>query len=97
VSQKTTIVPSNAIRIQVTQHGYEPPRIEIPANTPMTLAFIRDATANCGSEVVFRSLGIRKALPPGATTLVQLPAQPAGEISFSCGMGMFRGMAVITK
>jgi hypothetical protein len=87
-------VPPNAIRIRVTQHGYEPATVAIPANAPSTLAFTRDSTPNCGSEVVFPSLGIRKELPVGETVLVSVPARLPGEIGFSCGMGMYRGMIV---
>jgi plastocyanin domain-containing protein len=78
----------------VTQHGYQSAKLEIPSNTSLTLAFRRESEPNCGSEVVFPSQNIRKALPPGRTILVQLPAQAAGEIAFSCGIGMFRGMIV---
>jgi hypothetical protein len=88
------VIPPNAVRIQVSQHGYAPARLEIPANKAMTLAFTRDTSPSCGSEIVFPSLGIRKAIAPGSTVLVALPAQAAGEISFSCGMGMFKGMVV---
>jgi hypothetical protein len=91
---KTTI-PPDAVRIQISERGYDPAKIEIPANRPLTLAFTRDATPNCGSEVVFPSLGIRKQLPVGETVLVELPAQPAGELAFGCGMGMYRGMIVV--
>lgn len=90
----TPVVPPNAIRIQVSERGFEPAHVEIPANRALTLAFTRDATPNCGSEVVFPSLGIRKALPIGETVLVQLPAQASGELAFGCGMGMYRGMFV---
>jgi hypothetical protein len=87
-------IPADARRIRVTQYGYEPARIDIPADTPLKLAFTRESGPNCGSEVVFPTLGVRKALPLGETVLVELPAQPAAEISFSCGMGMYRGMIV---
>lgn len=87
-------VPADAIRIRVTQRGYEPPMIEIPAHAAVTLAFTRDGSPNCGSQVVFPSLGIRQALPLSQTVLIQLPAQAAGQLAFSCGMGMFRGMVV---
>jgi hypothetical protein len=87
-------VPVNAVRIRVTQRGYEPAIVEIPAGTGVTLAFTRESSPNCGSEVVFPALGIRKALPLGQTVLVNLPAQSAGEIGFSCGVGMYRGMMV---
>jgi hypothetical protein len=89
-----TPIPARAIRVKVTRHGFDPPTLEIPANRESTIAFTRDTTPNCGSEIVFPALGIRQKLTLGGTALVRLPAQPGGEIAFSCGMGMFRGMAV---
>jgi hypothetical protein len=90
----TVTIPADAIQIRVTQHGYQPAKLDIPADTPVTLAFTRESEPNCGSEVIFPALNIRKPLPLGQTVLVPLPAQAAGEIAFSCGMGMFRGMIV---
>jgi hypothetical protein len=87
-------VPPGALRIRVTQHGYEPAKLEFPANQPVTLAFTRESPSGCGAEVVFPSLNIRKALPLGETVLVSLPPQSDGEISLSCGMGMLRGAIV---
>ena len=84
-----------ARRVRIGQHGYEPARIGIPAQKQLTLAITRDTAPNCGAEIVLPKLGIRKALPPGETTLIDLPPQPAGEIAFSCGMGMYRGMIVV--
>jgi len=89
-----TAIPAGAIKVQVTQHGYEPATVKFPANQPVTLAFTRDTTPNCGSEVVFPTLGIRRQIPLGGAILIELPPQPAGEIAFSCGMGMYRGMMV---
>jgi plastocyanin domain-containing protein len=87
-------IPPGALRVRVTQHGYDPAKLEFPANQPMTLAFTRESPLGCGAEVVFPSLSIRKLLPLGETVLVSLPPQPTGEIRFSCGMGMLRGMIV---
>ena len=87
-------ISSGAIRIRVTRYGYKPAKITIPANMATTLAFIRDATPNCGAEVIFPALGIRTKIPLGGTVEIKLPPQPAGEIAFSCGMGMYRGMAI---
>jgi plastocyanin domain-containing protein len=44
---------------------------------------------------VFPSLGIARDLPLGTTTIIELPAQPAGELRFTCGMGMYKGALVI--
>ena len=90
----STEVPPGAVRVRVTSHGYEPAKLDIPANQALEIAFTRDTTSNCGGEVIFPTLGIRKTLPLGQTVIVKLPAQPAGEISFSCGMGMYRGMMI---
>jgi len=86
--------PAGAIAIRVTQHGYDPASLEIPAGRPVTLAITRDGAPNCGSEIVFPALAIRRKLPLGETVLVSLPAQPKSELAFSCGMGMYRGMLV---
>jgi hypothetical protein len=88
-------VPADALKLRITARGYEPSRLEIPANRPITLAITREPSPNCGAEIFFPSLGIRRAIPLGETVLVELPPQPAGELTFSCGMGMFRGMLVI--
>ena len=87
-------VPQGSLRIRVTQHGYEPSKLEFPKDQPVTLAFTRESPSGCGAEVIFPSLNIRKVLPLGETVLVSLPPQSAGEISFSCGMGMLRGAIV---
>ena len=36
-------------------------------------------------------MGIQKILPETGETLIDLPAQEAGTLRFSCGMGMYRG------
>ncbi len=87
-------IPPGALHVRVTRHGYDPAKLEFPANQPVTLAFTRESSSGCGSEVVFLSLSIRKALPLGETVLVSLPPQSAGEIGFSCGMGMLRGTII---
>lgn len=91
---KSQAIPDGAPVIHVTQHGYDPPRLEIPAGLPVKIAFVRDNSPSCGSEVVFPALGIRKALAPNSTVVIDLRAQAAGEISFTCGMGMYRGMII---
>jgi len=45
--------------------------------------------------VVFPELGIRQALPPRETVVVRLPSLGPRQVSFSCGMGTYRGMIVL--
>jgi len=88
-----TKLPAGAIAVTVDSHGFTPARIEVKSGKPVTLAVTRAATPNCGSQIVFPSLGIKRDLPVGQTTLISLPALK-GEVSFACGMGMLRGMIV---
>jgi hypothetical protein len=86
---------ANAIHIQVTHAGFTPGRITIPANQAVRLAFERMDAENCASAVVFPALGIRRDLPAGRTTVIELPSTAPGEVGFSCGMGMYKGAEVV--
>lgn len=76
--------------------GYAPSVIEVDAGRPVRLTFDRRESNPCSEEVVFGSLGIRRALPAFARTTIEFtPTQP-GRIEFTCGMGMLHG-AVVAK
>jgi hypothetical protein len=87
-------VPRDAIRLSVGSGGFVPARIEVAAGRATTLAVTRDTQPNCAGKIVFPDLGITRDLPPGRTVIVQLPAMPARELKFACGMGMYRGLIV---
>ena len=88
-------VPADAIKVTLSSKGYEPSRIEAKKGQPIKLAFYRADAENCGGEVVFPSLGIRKKLPVGQTTVVEVTPKEMGELAFTCGMGMLRGALVV--
>ena len=85
---------ADAIRVEVTRAGFSPARIAVPAGKPFRLAFERRDAENCASSVVFPELSMKKDLPAGTTTVVDLPALKTAELSFSCGMKMYRGAVV---
>ncbi|HEY4364165.1 MAG TPA: YHYH protein [Bryobacteraceae bacterium] len=87
--------PPGAIPIRITASGYEPARIETTGGGPVKLWFTRTGEPNCGGQVVFPSLGIRREIPLGGSVLVEIPAPLSGEIRFTCGMGMDRGMIMV--
>jgi hypothetical protein len=93
IAQTAARIPGGAISIQVDSRGFTPARIEAAAAMPVTLAITRAATPNCGSRIVFPSLGIKRDLPVGETAVIELP-RLVGGLAFTCGMGMFRGMIV---
>ena len=93
LSRAPKTIPARAIRVLVDARGFTPARIEAITGMPVTLAITRAATPNCGSRIVFPSLGIERDLPVGETSIIELPRLTGGLV-FACGMGMFRGAIV---
>lgn len=86
---------ADAIRINVTASGYEPSQISVKRGQTLKLAFYRTDAQNCAGTVTFPRLNITRELPVGETVVIELTPKEAGEVSFTCGMGMYKGMLVV--
>lgn len=83
-------------KVRIVVDGqYTPEVVHVRRNIPVTLEFVRNDKGACTSEVVFADLNMRRALPEGKTTTIELPPQEPGEIHFTCGMGMLHGTVVV--
>ena len=82
-------------RVRVSGRGFSPAEVVIPPGQPWRIAIERTSEPNCASQIVIPALGIRKELPLGETTILDLPPLKDGRLSFSCGMGMYSGMFLI--
>ena len=78
----------------VVRGGYEPATVRVPAGKPVRLVFDRQETSPCSEEVVFPAFGIRKFLPTGRQTTVEITAPTPGRYEFTCGMSMLHGAVV---
>ncbi len=87
--------PPGSVLVNVSMVGFDPAVIEAKAGQPLKLAFFRPNAANCGREVVFPDLGIRKDLPPGETTVVEVTPTKSGTLGFECGMKMLKGQLIV--
>ena len=94
---KAANIPSGATKITVSSNGYEPSSISVVKGQPVKLAFYRADSNNCGGEVMFAKLNIKKKLPVGKTVLVEFTPTEAGEIAFACGMNMLSGKLIVTE
>jgi len=92
---KNANVPDGATKITVSKSGYEPASINAKKGEKLTLAFYRADAENCGGEVVFPKLKIKKKLPVGETVLVEITPQESGELAFACGMDMLKGKVLV--
>jgi plastocyanin len=78
----------------VVRGGYSPAAIRVRAGQPVRLIFDRQETSSCSEEVVFPDFGIRRFLPAGTQTAIELTPPKAGVYEFTCGMGMLRGKLI---
>jgi len=88
-------VPPGSVLVNVSMTGFDPATIGAKAGQPIKLAFYRPNAQNCASEVVFPALGIKKELPPGQTTVVEITPPKSGPLAFACGMNMLKGKLIV--
>lgn len=94
-AKNTAPVPGDAIKIIVSSDGYSPSSVSVNKGQPVRLAFFRKDANNCGGEVVFSKLDIRRKLPVGETVIVEFTPKEEGELTFACGMNMLKGKIVV--
>jgi len=82
-------------QIMVNEQGYEPAKVRLRAGVPARLTFVRTTDKTCGTEVVFPSLNIKRALPLNEAVVVAFTPATSGEIAFACGMNMLHGTIVV--
>ena len=75
--------------------GYTPDTVIVSRGKPVRLNFRREETASCSDKVVFEHFGKSAELPTGELVAVELMPKEAGEFSFACPMGMFRGRLIV--
>ncbi len=78
----------------IVDGGYSPAAIRVKARQPVRLVFDRRDTGGCSEEVVFPDFGIRRFLPTGEKTVIEVTPPKKGRYEFTCGMSMLRGAIV---
>ena len=94
---KTSVVEAHTrtVKIRVDKNGFSPSSVELEAGHKVNFVFNRADKNNCGSVVVFPKLKVRKNLPVGKDVIVSFTPREAGQMTFTCGMGMYKGNIVI--
>ena len=75
--------------------SYIPDRIEVQADRPVRLTFVRREANPCTEQLIVPEFGIVKDLPVGKPVAVEFTPDRAGEFEFHCGMNMVRGRLVV--
>ena len=74
--------------------GYSPSTIRAKAGAPLRVVFDRRDTASCSDEIVFPDFGVRRFLPTGEKTTIEITPEKPGRYEFMCGMSMHRGTLI---
>ena len=89
---RTQFDPGGHQVVEITVHrGYQPDSIRASAGVPLRIVFWREDDDACSERVVFSNPRLDHRLSATGATTIDLPAQPPGEIRFTCGMGRYRG------
>lgn len=81
--------------IAVTEKGFEPDKVSLRAGVHARLTFLRTTDKTCGTEVVFPSLNIKRALPLNEPVAIEFTPAKTGDLAFACGMNMLKGTVVV--
>ena len=81
--------------IEVTENGYSPTILHLPANQPITIEWVTNNTQTCARSVVVPGLNYQKILPPTGRIKFDIPAQEKGTVlRYTCSMGMYPSQLV---
>jgi len=93
-SSNTNEAVQNA-KVVVSEQGYEPAKVTLRAGTPARITFVRTTDKTCGTEVVFPSLNVKRALPLNEPVVIEFTPARSGDIAFACGINMLKGVVVV--
>jgi plastocyanin domain-containing protein len=75
--------------------GYSPNVVQAKVGEPLRLVFDRKDDSSCSEEIVMPEFGVRRFLPTGTRTAIDITPTKAGRHQFTCGMGMLRGTVIV--
>lgn len=83
-----------AIRIDVTEKGFEPPSVTVKRGIAARLTFVRRTDNTCATAVTVPGYGITRELPLNTPVVIEFEPKES-EVKFTCGMSMFAGRIVV--
>lgn len=85
----------DVIKIVVEDGVYQPAHISVPADTEISLEFLRKDETPCAEMVIFPELNISESLPLNKTKSIKLKSLEKGSYQFHCQMQMYKGELVV--
>ncbi|WP_243989387.1 cupredoxin domain-containing protein [Thalassolituus sp. C2-1] len=90
-----TTLANDELLIIVENGTYQPARIRLPANQPVSLNFLRKDASPCSEVLLIPDLHISDTLPLNKRKRIDLPPMSKGDYAFHCQMQMYRGQLTV--
>ena len=84
--------------IAVTEKGFEPEDLSVPAAKPVTIVFHRETDATCAKQIVLETgdgTKIQKDLPLNTPVEIATTFPKAGKLTYACAMDMMKGTITV--
>ena len=86
---------SGRIAIAVTENGFEPTTVTVPAGKPVTLVVTRQTDKTCATDFVMPEHHINQPLPLGKPVEITFTPEKPGELTYACAMDMYKGKVIV--
>lgn len=96
--QEVNTAPKSPYEIDITEKGFEPGDLAVPAGKPVTLVFQRKTDQTCAKQIVLDpgdGKKIEKDLPLNTPVEIAMTFPRAGKLSYACGMDMMKGTITV--
>lgn len=84
------------VTITASAGSYAPATVQARAGIPTTLIVRSDNAQGCVRSFIIPSLGVDRILPVNGNTTINLGTLQPGQLTYSCGMGMYTGTITAT-
>lgn len=85
---------AQVVEMSITRSGFSPSVLRIKKGVPVRWVIKGDAVTSCTNKIIVPSLNISKNISYGEN-IIEFTPDKAGEIPFSCWMGMVRGKFIV--
>lgn len=90
--QGNNVATTQNVEIIISSRGYSPNYIKVKKGSPVTITLRSQDAYSCASAFRIPAWGIARNLQPNETETITFTPQEAGQVPFSCSMGMYRGV-----
>lgn len=94
-AQKSGGATDGRIAIEVTEDGFVPASVEVPAGKPVTLVITRRTDRTCATEIVMPKMSIDRKLPLNEAVEVTFTPPAPDTLAYACAMDMIRGKVIV--